>query len=488
MNPTAQALISRAIEGATGALDWSDDKRRRVVYLDGGEVALAMSNLKSESAERIGAAAPGLAGETLLAAVGAARLRGLLAERGGDATWNAGQVAPRREPVELAAALYQLELPRPSITTYLRAQGSGLAWLRRQRLPGGLASYVSELDGTRTFDEVLSFAPCEPDVADRWIRVAVALGLLVDSGIESSVYEVRAVTKRRAWAGGVDDIASMIADATGNAAPAGTQAAAQPTPLAVAAPPTTAAGRMAAVHARIEAATDHFGVLGVSWQDPPETLRRAYFTLARELHPDRFVGEPAEVRDTANLVFDKLRAAWEVLADDSKREAYIARVVRGEKSEDELAMEKVRAILDAEADFKRALADFYAGRLAQAHELFVRCAQAVPEEPEFAAHAAYTTFKVHHGRDTTRADEALARLKEVVAANERLDSGLVLLGLAHRTRGDEKAAREAFVAALKVKPSNPDAVRELKKQEKQREAKQDEDEATFLSRLFGKRK
>ena len=51
--PLTTALCARAVEGATGALDWTDGKRRRVFFFEHGHIVLAQSNLKSESAERL---------------------------------------------------------------------------------------------------------------------------------------------------------------------------------------------------------------------------------------------------------------------------------------------------------------------------------------------------------------------------------------------------------------------------------------------------
>lgn len=476
MNPLASTLAEHLLSGSTGALDWTDGKRRRLIFVEGGAITLVQSNLKSESVDRARERNPELDEAAAVAAASQARMAGIFKETTGESKWLEGQAAPRREPVDFADGLYMTGLPRPPVTSYPRAQAPACNWLAQQAPAPELSGYLLDLDGTRTLDEVLEFAPGGPTAAERWIRIGFALGALTDAGIETSVYEVRTVTKKRAWSGGVDDIAAMIADATGDATPRHLATATDPV-----------AARLGPVHLRIVSAADHFSVLGVSWQDPPETIRRAYFTLARELHPDRFVEDSAEVQSSAAEIFDRARAAWEVLGNNEKREAYIAKVIRGEKTEEEQAMDKVRAILDAESDFKRGIADFYAGRLAAAHDLFVRCAERVPEEHEFAAYAGYTTFKMHQGKDAEKAEAGVKRLFDAVQASERLDGGWVLIGLVHRAKNNDKAARDAFVAALKIKPSNPDATRELKRMEKEKEAKQ-EDDASFISRLFGKKK
>ncbi|MBM4392051.1 MAG: DnaJ domain-containing protein [Deltaproteobacteria bacterium] len=476
MNPLAAKLAECLVARAQGALDWTDGKRRRVIFVADGAITLVQSNLKSETTDHAREQQPGVDEAQVVAAANQARMAGIFKETGGESKWVEGRSAPRREPIDFAESLYSTGLPRPRVTSYLRAQSPGCTWLARQAMPPGLSDYLLDLDGSRTLDDVIEFAPGGAAAAERWIRIGFALGALADVGIETSVYEVRAVTKTRPSSGGIDDIAAMIADATGKATPRHLATATQPV-----------ADRLGPVHARILGAANHFAVLGVSWQDPVETIRRSYFTLARELHPDRFVEDSAEVQASAAEIFDRVRAAWEVLGDVKRREAYIAKVIRGEKTEEEQAMEKVRAILDSESEFKRGLTDHYAGRLAQAHDIFTRCAERVPEEREFAAYAGYTTFKIHHGKDEAKAEAGAKRLFDAVQGSERLDSGWVLIGLVHRAKSNDKAAREAFVAALKIKPANPDAMRELKRMEKEKEARQ-EDDASFISRLFGKKK
>ena len=472
-------LCTQVLAGATGAVDWTDDKRRRIFFLMDGEIELIQSNLRSDSAERVAQGQPGLDGAALAEVVGKTRVAAALRDQAGEARWVPGQPAPKREPVNFAEAVWSMGAPRPPIHAYLTTSGSGSGWFARQAMPPLLAQYLAELDGTRTLDEVVGFAPSAPELTERWVRIGLAIGALSDLGVESDAYEVRTVNRKRAWGGGVDDIAGMIAEGLGDRAPNTPRTSTE-----------VVAQKFGQIQTRVNESADHFGVLGTTWRDPPETLRRAYFTLARDLHPDRYVEETAEVQQAASELFDKVRSAWETLGDEGKRSAYIARVVHGEKTEEELAMEKVRAILDAEADFKRALSDFYAGRLAQAHELFVRCAERVPEEHEFAAYAGYTTWRMYVGRDEMKAEAGGQRLADAVQRSERLDAGWVLVGLMQRAQGDDVAARHSFITALKLKPSNPDALREMKRLEAKKGPARPAagDGGGFFGKFFGKKK
>ena len=441
MNALAASICSRALAGSTGALEWSDARGQRVVYFEAGAVVMVQSNLDSGAEDAL------------------ARLTGCLRERGGEMQWRDDVAPPQRDPADLSEAILAAGSPGPSANSYLKVVGCGAAWFGRLPIEPQLAEYLMGLDGTRTTEEVGSFAPGGPDAAERWLRVGFAVGALSDVGIESATYEVRSVKRPRSTASDDTDIAAMISEGLGLPPP-------PPRPAAPA--PDAATVRFGPVLQRLRESKNHFETLGVTWQDPPDTLRRAYVALARELHPDRFLGGPDELRSMAEEFFNRVRDAWEVLSDDTRREAYIKREVHGEKSEDELAMDTVRIILDAESDFKRALLDFSAGRLGPAHETFTRCASTVPDQPEFAAYAAFTTFKINQTRDPKLAAEGLARLTATLETNEKVDTAWVLLGQAHQARGDIDAAREAFVKALRIRPSNPDALAWMKRLEREK--------------------
>ncbi len=599
------AELCRAMrDGSTGAVEWRDEKRRRLFFFRSGVLVLIQSNLRSESPERLAERSPEMPPDALSSVVAATRLREALGEARGEVTLHPGVAAPDFEALDAIGLLWAAadRLPRLPADAWPRAVATSAPMLLRIPVGAEAVRYLLELDGTRPIDEVLEFGPEEPEVLANALSLAAALGAVeAGAGAGTTTQVVPAAAEPRhgeprpgeprpaeprageprpteprppapaapppasgpggatrgtapssraggpragARSGGestddpvtVDDIAGFIRgaladEASGAPGAAGTAelaAAAPPSPApapAVAAEPTPAtdgdlpsgpyggasatvslgggrarvtseaavepdedpAVRFGPALARIRGARDHFAVLGTGWQDPAETHRRAYFALAQRLHPDRFVGAPPAITAVAEELFERVRAAWEVLGEDGRRQAYIAKVIRGEKTEEELAMEKVRLILEAEAEFKRGLTELNGGRLPGAHEHFVRAAAAMPDEIEFGAYAAYTTFRLAHGRDAAAADEALRRLESALQANERLDGVWVLYGVALRLAGRDVAARQALVTALKLKPSNPDAVREMKRLEREKEQPPPESGGGFFSKLFGKK-
>ncbi len=64
-------------------------------------------------------------------------------------------------------------------------------------------------------------------------------------------------------------------------------------------------------------AQDYYQVLGVDKSASPEQLKKAYYKLAKEYHPDRKPGDKA-----AEKKFKEISAAYEILSDPQKRAAY----------------------------------------------------------------------------------------------------------------------------------------------------------------------
>jgi curved DNA-binding protein CbpA len=243
-------------------------------------------------------------------------------------------------------------------------------------------------------------------------------------------------------------------------------------------------------------AENHFEILGVAHDAEVEEFGKSFRELSMRLHPDRFIDAEEQVRERATTLFDKVRQAYEVLNDDDKREKYINQTIHGQLSEEEQAMAQLEAYWKADASFNKGKTLFNQGQVSRAHPYFAEAAEASPETLEFVAYYGYTTFSVNRNSKPDEAMAGLETLKRVLELNKeqeiKLDSAWTLMGRAYREKGENEKAIRALRQALKYNPSNPDAVREMKrltsKSGKAQNKKKTEQKQGFFSRLFGGKK
>ena len=218
---------------------------------------------------------------------------------------------------------------------------------------------------------------------------------------------------------------------------------------------------------RLEDAQNHFEVLDCPWDSSVDRFRKAHRDLSLMLHPDRYADAPQELQDLSTKLFDKIRAAWEVLENDEERKKYIDKEIHGIKTEEEQAMEELQSYWAAEEDFKRGMALFNQGRIPQAHVNFQKAVEACPNELEFRAYLGFTTFHSFKNSDKDAALRGIDDIKEVIELNQgqerKLDSAWMLVGRAYRENNEPEKAKRALKQALRINPSNADAVRELKR-------------------------
>ena len=69
---------------------------------------------------------------------------------------------------------------------------------------------------------------------------------------------------------------------------------------------------------------DAFELLEVPRAADKKDIKRAYFKMSKELHPDRFFGKNiGPYRERLSKIFQSVKAAYELLSDDSRRAAYL---------------------------------------------------------------------------------------------------------------------------------------------------------------------
>jgi curved DNA-binding protein CbpA len=73
----------------------------------------------------------------------------------------------------------------------------------------------------------------------------------------------------------------------------------------------------------------YYAILRIPQNAPPETVKVAFHAIALRCHPDRYVDQPSETRETAGEVFKRVVEAYNVLSKPAMRAKYDVGLARG---------------------------------------------------------------------------------------------------------------------------------------------------------------
>lgn len=206
-----------------------------------------------------------------------------------------------------------------------------------------------------------------------------------------------------------------------------------------------------------------FEIFGLDTDADSGAIRGAYFEMAKLYHPDHFNDEPVPIRREAQRIFARLSEASETLSNDQRRQDYIDFVVLGKQTPEQAAMEKARAIMDAEAAYKAGVRLLAQGQLTSAHEHFTRAYLGYDEEDAYAVYFSYTSWRLKHEKEPEAAEEAEQLIRGVIQKRPKNPLPLHLLGKIATIKGEHEFARELFKRVVRLQPSNAEALRDMQK-------------------------
>ncbi|MBI5632311.1 MAG: DnaJ domain-containing protein [Nitrospirae bacterium] len=193
-------------------------------------------------------------------------------------------------------------------------------------------------------------------------------------------------------------------------------------------------------------------ILEVDGKADSETIKRNYYRLAKEFHPDRyFSSSDPSVKIKLTTIFDSLTKAYNTLKDDRKRDEYFASLL-GPKQEEGVLDVGLRAA----EQFRGGVADFKKGDFWGAIDKFKWATKMEPKNVNYWSYLSLAYSKVP-GR-VKDAEEALITAMKLDPYNAELHSNL---GLVYMKAGLKKRAHAAFQKALKIDPNNEKAKKGL---------------------------
>lgn len=186
---------------------------------------------------------------------------------------------------------------------------------------------------------------------------------------------------------------------------------------------------------------DMYEILGVSPEASAEELRAAFRRQARELHPDRYVGE---ARARAEQRFQRVTEAYNTLSDEERRRRYDSGRGPAAREAQEDPREIARALL------ARAVQAANSGSTADARLLF---RQAVAHDDSSArAHHLYGLFLAKQPEELGEALRLLERAAKLDPMNQRV---LVDAARHFARAGMRSRAMRFAAAALELVPDDP---------------------------------
>ena len=212
---------------------------------------------------------------------------------------------------------------------------------------------------------------------------------------------------------------------------------------------------------------DHFQLLGVEQGASAGELQKAYFQLAKHLHPDRLralqIG--ADPKKTQDL-FAKINIAFGVLSNPGKRTEYMKVLAAGGeeamKKKQAEAEQKAANILNAEEHFLTGEMALRRNQYKQALEQFGHAVRLNPEEGEHLIFFAWAQWLADEAKDKDFAVETTQQIEKALKMSPKCAPGYFFLGQLAKHQGKQARARELFEKVLQLRPSDREAQLELR--------------------------
>lgn len=231
---------------------------------------------------------------------------------------------------------------------------------------------------------------------------------------------------------------------------------------------------------------NYFEMLGLSQDASIEDVRKAFFRLAKEFHPDRSAKAGfQDLEETLEYIFSNLSEAQRALIDPETRAEYEATMMeaptRTSVPPGPRDADKVRDALEAEKHFQKAVVLMRREQWDACLELVDRARQLSPKEGEYLAVWVYLQSRIRPVSSPVEDLIAhLRRAEEMAPKSERVH--LYLAQLLKRV-GHNEEAKTHFQRVVEANPRNIEALRELRLME-MRKGKEEEKKKSFLKRLL----
>jgi len=296
------------------------------------------------------------------------------------------------------------------------------------------------LDGTRTLESVVGLVMREP-IALAALWLAHRSGLLTFAEAEA---DARACAASEAASSGPQIEIEVVADGASAAGRKVNRPAAGAAAAASSAEADETRKRVLALYESL-GESDHYALLGVPHDAKPAAIKKAYFSAAKQLHPDKVSRLGIEdLKPQVAEVFAALAEANEVLGDAKRRKEYDDALASGGAG----GQVDVALLAQAESFFRKGEVLVKMGDFRGAAELLARAAQLWPSEAAYHALLGYAHFK----KNPPDLGAARSALELAISVQDDDARAHMWLGLVLRAQGEVNEAGLHMAKARKLDP------------------------------------
>ncbi|MEW6066752.1 MAG: DUF4388 domain-containing protein [Nitrospirota bacterium] len=194
-------------------------------------------------------------------------------------------------------------------------------------------------------------------------------------------------------------------------------------------------------------------LLGVNEDADEEVVKKSYYTMAREFHPDRyFSSTDPEMKDKLTAIFDAVSDAYNTMKGASRKKTTGALPGEEQKQKEDVALEDQKA----EEQFKQGIREFKKGNFQSAVESLKIAVNLDPKKPKYWGYLSLSFTKMPDGMK-----DAEGALLEAIKLDPYNADHYVNLGVIYIKLGMKKRAHNQFEKALRFDPSNVKAKKGL---------------------------
>ncbi len=213
------------------------------------------------------------------------------------------------------------------------------------------------------------------------------------------------------------------------------------------------------------ASQNYYEMLGLPFSAPPYDVRKAFFRLAKDFHPDKVPSQLAVVaKESLLYVFSNLTEAHSVLLDAESREAYNATIYEGQKRTSHPPPANGKSgsedIQTAEVAFQKALMFLKRNDYKKAEELAEKAKELNPEECEYVALWIY--FEARKRAEQESVDDLIEKLRQMLKDNPESERAHLYLAQLFKRQGKPDEAQKRYQTVLQLNKHNIEAARELR--------------------------